>query len=144
MLVAGAVAAAAVLSSLPPPPKALAGPGGAVVHSGPGPLTSVANRNGYRLEIHVTPNRAAVPNDFEVRLSRGGKPVRDAVVSATFTMLDMEMPAQGYRLAESSPGLYRRNGVPALVMVGRWGLSFQITPKGGQPFTALIVDQAGG
>ena len=29
-------------------------------------------------------------------------------------------------------------------MVGRWGLSFQITPKGGPPFTALIVDQANG
>ena len=34
VLVAGAVAAAAELSSLPPPPKALAGLGGAVVHSG--------------------------------------------------------------------------------------------------------------
>jgi hypothetical protein len=29
-------------------------------------------------------------------------------------------------------------------MVGKWGLSFQITPKNGPPFTALIVDQANG
>jgi hypothetical protein len=29
-------------------------------------------------------------------------------------------------------------------MVGRWGLTFNITPKSGPPFTALIVDQADG
>jgi hypothetical protein len=29
-------------------------------------------------------------------------------------------------------------------MVGRWGLTFQITPRNGRPFTALIVDQANG
>jgi hypothetical protein len=33
---------------------------------------------------------------------------------------------------------------PALVMVGRWGLTFEVTPRGGPPFTALIVDQANG
>jgi len=92
----------------------------------------------------VTPNRAAVPNDFEVRLSRGGKPVRDAVVSATFTMLDMEMPAQGYRLAQTSPGIYRRQSVPALVMVGRWGLAFTVEPRGAQPFSVVLVDRANG
>jgi hypothetical protein len=54
------------------------------------------------------------------------------------------MPAQGYRLAESSPGLYRRNGVPALVMVGRWGLSFQVEPRSGQPFSVVLVDRANG
>jgi len=30
------------------------------------------------------------------------------------------------------------------VMVGHWGLSFQVTPKGGQPFTALVVDRTSG
>jgi hypothetical protein len=30
------------------------------------------------------------------------------------------------------------------VMVGKWGLSFQITPQSGPPLTALIVDQADG
>jgi hypothetical protein len=29
-------------------------------------------------------------------------------------------------------------------MVGPWGLSFQIAPKSGPPFNALIVDQANG
>jgi hypothetical protein len=55
----------------------------------------------------------------------------------------MQMPQQEYQLTETQPGIYSRSA-PALVMVGRWGLSFQITPKGGQPFEALIVDQADG
>jgi hypothetical protein len=46
-------------------------------------------------------------------------------------------------LAESQPGVYTR-AAPALVMVGEWGLTFQITPKSGVPFTALILDQANG
>jgi hypothetical protein len=29
-------------------------------------------------------------------------------------------------------------------MVGRWALTFQITPPRGHQFTALIVDQANG
>jgi copper transport protein len=144
VLVAGAVLVAAVLSSLAPPPKALAGFGGAAVHTGPGPVTRVVSQNGYRVDLEVTPNRAAVPNDFTVRLSRGGQPVRRAAVTATFTMLDMEMPAQSYALSESAPGLYRRSGVPALVMVGRWGLSFSIEPRGAQPFSVVLVDRANG
>jgi hypothetical protein len=30
------------------------------------------------------------------------------------------------------------------VMVGHWGLSFQVTPRGGTPFTALVVDRTSG
>jgi copper transport protein len=143
VLVAGAVLAAAVLSSLAPPPKALAGVGNAI-HAGPGPLARVVSRNGYRLHLRVTPNRVGVPNDFSLRISRGGRPVRGALVDATITMLDMEMPAQGYRLAETAPGLYERNGVPALVMVGRWGLSFEIEPPRAQPLSVVLLDRAGG
>ncbi len=29
-------------------------------------------------------------------------------------------------------------------MVGKWSLAFQVTPRGGQPFTALFLDQADG
>jgi hypothetical protein len=29
-------------------------------------------------------------------------------------------------------------------MVGKWALGFQITPPGGQAFTALILDEAEG
>jgi copper transport protein len=143
LLVAAAVAVAAVLSSLPPPPKALATIGGASAHTGPGPVTRVVNEHGYGLEFHVTPNRAAVSNQFAVRIDHGGRPVRGADVTATFTMLDMEMPAVSYTLSEVSPGLYEHSA-PALVMVGHWGLSFAIAPQGAAPFTVLLVDRANG
>ena len=143
VLVAGAVLAAAVLSSLAPPAKALAQAGKAAASVGPGPVTSVVERNGYRLEFHLTPNRAAVPNDFAVRITRGGKPVQGAEVTASFAMLDMEMGQQAYNLTETQPGLYRHSA-PALVMVGHWGLAFEIRPPGAQPFTVELLDHATG
>ncbi len=143
VLVAGAVLAAAILSSLPPPPKALASLGAVTAHTGPGPVTTVAAQAGYRVEIRVTPNKVAVPDDFTVRLTRNGAPVRGATVIATFAMLDMEMPNQAYRLAERSPGVYEHS-TAALVMVGRWGLTFEVTPAGAQPFTVVLVDRADG
>jgi copper transport protein len=132
-----------VLSSLPPPAKALAKVGGAVARVGPGPVLETVNKNGYRLELHVNPNRAAVPNSFSLRITRDGSPVRGAEVVSGFTMLDMEMGSQSYALMERSPGVYSRS-VPALVMVGHWGLSFDITPPGKSPFTVLFVDRANG
>jgi len=143
LIVSGALAAASVLSSLPPPPKALAALGRVSAHTGPGPVTQIVDESGYRLELHVTPNRAAAQNDFAVRISHAGAPLHGADVVATFTMLDMEMPAQSYRLAESSRGLYE-HASPALVMVGRWGLSFDVRPRSGKPFTVLVVDRANG
>jgi copper transport protein len=59
-------------------------------------------------------------------------------------MLDMEMGTQNYTLPEQSAGLYQRRDLPALVMVGHWGLSFEITPAGGQPFTVTFIDRAAG
>src|SRR5256714_1126781 len=143
LLVSGAALAAAVLSSLPPPSKALASIGGAKAHVGPGAVSEVVSENGYRLAIRVSPNRAAVPNSFQVAISRGGKPVRNADVTVDFAMLDMEMGQQAYHLTETSPGTYGR-AAPALVMVGHWGLSFQVAPPGQRPFTVLLVDKAGG
>ena len=58
-------------------------------------------------------------------------------------MLDMEMGNQEYQLKETKPG-HLLAGAPALVMVGHWGLSFNVTPKSGEPFTALVVDHAAG
>jgi copper transport protein len=142
-LIAGAVLGAAVLSSLPPPSKALASVGGAKAHVGPGPVNTVVTENGYRLAVRVSPNRAAVPNSFQVGISRGGKPVRNADVTVDFVMLDMEMGQQAYHLAETAPGTYG-HAAPALVMVGHWGLSFQIAPPGQKPFTILLVDKANG
>jgi copper transport protein len=143
LLVAGAVLGSAVLTSLPPPAKALAAASKASARVGPGPVTEVVEKNGYRLEFHVAPNRAAVPNSFAVRITRDGKPVRGADVTTTFAMLDMEMGQQAYNLRETSPGLYQRSA-PALVMVGHWGLSFEVTPRGAQPFTVILVDRATG
>lgn len=143
VLITSAVIAAAVLSSLPPPPKALAGLGAPAATAGPGPVTAVVQRNGYRLEVQVTPNKVAVPDDFALRMTHNGSPVRGATVIVTFTMLDMEMPTQAYRLAERSPGLYEHS-TAALVMVGRWGLTFQVQPAGARPFDVVVVDHASG
>jgi copper transport protein len=142
VLLAGAVAAAAVLSSLPPPPKAIAGLKPSA-HVGPGVVARTVTQNGYTAAVRVTPNRAAVPNTFSVRLSRGGKPVRGADVTARFTMLDMEMPSQEVQLSEQSPGVYTR-AAPTLVMVGRWGISFDIAPQHAAPLSVVLLDKAGG
>ena len=66
-----------------------------------------------------------------------------ANVTATFAMLDMEMGQQAYDLKESHPGVYT-HAAPALVMVGHWGITFDVEPPGGQPFDATVVDRANG
>jgi copper transport protein len=134
---------AGILSSLPPPPKALASIGSVTAHVGPGPVTSVVTHGDYRLAVRVIPNKAAVPNMVSVAITRGGQPVRGADVTMTFTMLDMEMSPVAYHLPETAPGVYGRSE-PALVMVGHWGLSFDVRPPGAQPFTVLVIDRASG
>jgi copper transport protein len=143
VLVAGVILAAAVLTSLAPPSKALASIGAGTVRVGPGPVVKVVNQQGYRLEFHVSPNRAAVPNGFAVRITKNGTPVRNADVTTTFAMLDMEMGTQGYKLPEVSPGLYR-SSLPALVMVGHWGLTYDIRPPEGPRLAVQVVDRANG
>ena len=143
VLVTGAILAAAVLSSLAPPPPAFAEEGSALARVGPGKVDSTVVRGNYKLQVLVDPNQAAAPDTFGVRLTRGGRPVSGADVTLTFAMLDMQMPTQEYQLAETAPGVYTRK-TPALVMVGHWGLTFSVTPKGGLPLTALVVDRAGG
>lgn len=143
VLVSAAVLGAAVLSSLAPPSKALASVGHATGHVGPGRVEEVVNKNGYHLVFRVTPNRAAVPNSFELELTKNGKPVRRADVTTSFDMLDMTMGEQSYRLTETHPGVYSRSA-PALVMVGHWGLVYRIAPPGQPPFDVLLVDKANG
>jgi copper transport protein len=144
ILIVGAIIfAAAVLSSLPPPAKALAEVSGAAVHVGPGAVTRSLVRNGYAVQLNVAPNRAAADNDFTLTLERNGQPVRNASVTSTFTMLDMEMGRQAYELKESRPGVYTRSA-PALVMAGHWGINFRVEPPGGQPFEVQLVDRASG
>jgi copper transport protein len=143
VIVAGAVFAAALLSSLAPPPPAFALQNSALATVGPGRVERTVNRFGYRLALLVSPNRAAAPDSFALRITRNGQPVRGANVTLTFNHTEMQMPQQEYQLTEKQPGVYARNA-PALVMVGKWALGFSITPPGGQPFQALILDQADG
>ena len=44
---------------------------------------------------------------------------------------------------KTTPGVYR-HAAPALVMVGHWGLVFNVTPRGHAPFDVLLVDKAAG
>jgi copper transport protein len=142
-VVAGAVFAAAILSSLAPPPPAFALENSALAKVGPGRVAQTVRQAGYELQVLVSPNKAAAPDTFALRISKRGEPVRGANVTLAFNHTEMQMPQQEYQLTETQPGVYSR-AAPALVMVGKWALSFQVTPKGATPFTALILDQADG
>ena len=142
-IVASIVFAAAVLTSLAPPPPAFSLQNSAAANVGPGRVAQTVKRAGYVLQVLVTPNKAAAPDAFSLRITKNGQPVRSATVTLTFNHTQMQMPQQQYALSETRPGVYSRS-TPALVMVGKWALSFQITPKNAPPFTALILDQANG
>ena len=143
LLVVGAVFAAAVLSSLAPPPPAFALQNTALASVGPGRVAKTVKHAGYVLQVLLSPNKAVTPDSFALRITKNGQPVRGANVTLTFNHTEMQMPQQEYQLTEAHPGLYSR-AAPALVMVGKWALAFQITPKGGPSFNALILDQADG
>jgi copper transport protein len=138
-----ALFAAAVLSSLAPPSSALGKLQDVAARVGPGPVATTVTKSPYRVRVQVRPNRAAVPNAFSLSLTRDGKPVRGAEVVTRFDMLDMEMGEQSYRLDESQPGVFSKSA-PALVMVGHWGLQFEVTPPGGKPFVVTLLDKASG
>ena len=104
-----------------------------------GRLMMAAGRAGVRFD----PNRAALPNTFAVKITRSGKPVSRAEVVARFAMLDMTMPQLAYRLPEQTPGTFSRSA-PALVMVGHWGVTFEVTPPGKSPFDVTLLDHAAG
>ncbi len=143
LFVAAALFAAGVLASLAPPSSALARVQDISARVGPGPVSETVAKGPYRAHVRVTPNRAAVNNAFELALTRNGRPVRGAEVVTKFDMLDMEMGEQSYRLRERRPGVFRHSA-PALVMVGHWGLLFEVTPPGGRPFVVTLLDKASG
>jgi copper transport protein len=143
VIIVGAVFAAALLSSLAPPPPAFAETQSAIARVGPGRVAATIKHAGYTLQVLVDPNRAVSSNSFALKLSRNGKPVRNANVTLGFAMLDMQMPSQTYQLRETAPGVYTQKA-PALVMVGHWGLNFNVTPPGAPPFTVTVVDHATG
>ena len=139
----GALFAAGLLASLAPPSKALARLGNVNARVGPGPVSQAVTRTGYHLAFDIDPNRAALPNTFAVKITRGGKPVTGAGVVARFAMLDMTMSELAYRLPEQAPGTFSRSA-PALVMVGHWAVTFEVTPPGRSPFDVTLVDHATG
>ena len=143
IVVLGIVFAAGLLSSLAPPPPAFALQSSALAQVGPGRVAQTIRRSGYVLQVLVSPNKAAAPDAFALQITKSGQPVRGANVTLTFNHTEMQMPQQEYQLTETRPGVYSR-AAPALVMVGKWALSFQVTPRSGPPFTALILDQANG
>jgi copper transport protein len=143
VLATGAVFTAALLSSLAPPPPSFALQNSALATVGPGRVAQTIHHAGYQLQVLVSPNKAAAPDSFALRITRSGRPVSGATVTLAFNHLEMEMPQQLYSLRQTAPGVYSRSA-PALVMVGKWGLAFQITPPGAAPFTVLIVDHAQG
>ena len=143
VLVGGAVFVAALLSSLAPPPPAFALQDKAVAQVGPGAVVKTVTEAGYELSLLVSPNRAAAPDAFSLKVTRDGQPVRGADVTLTFNQTEMQMPQQEYQLPETRPGVYTRSA-PALVMVGNWSLAFAVTPPGGRPFTVLFLDKADG
>jgi copper transport protein len=143
LLIVGALFAASILTSLPPPPRALATIGAISARVGPGPVTEVVKHGPYTLSFRISPNKAVADDAFTVKITKNGKPVRGATVTTNFAMLDMEMPQQEYSLAERRPGEFSRS-TNALVMVGRWGLTFEVHPPGAAPFTVVIVDHATG
>lgn len=81
-------------------------------------------------------------NSFSLRVTKDGEAVRGAEVIAKFTQLDMDMGHQSYRFKERSPAEYSHPNLPALVMVGHWGLDFTIDPPGADPFDILLLDHA--
>jgi copper transport protein len=143
VLLGGAVFAAAILTSLAPPARAVAEIGKPVATVGPGPVAQTIEHNGYTLRFGVTPNQAAANNRFAVSLRRDGRPIPGASLTASFAMLDMEMGRQAFRLPETAPGTYGREA-PALVMVGRWGVTLDVEPPGAEPFSVTILDHAEG
>jgi hypothetical protein len=80
---------------------------------------------------------------FAIRITKDWVAVRHATVIAGFSMLDMEMGTQTHLLPERTSGLYQLS-TSALVMVGHWGLSFEITPPGKPAFTVVFVDRTAG
>ena len=72
VIVTGAVFTAALLSSLAPPPPAFALQNSALATVGPGRVVQTVEHAGYRLQVLVSPNKAAAPDSFALRITHGG------------------------------------------------------------------------
>ena len=91
----------------------------------------------------MTPNRAAQQNEFSLAITRDGKPVTGARRHGDVRDARHGDGTAGLRVEGVSPGVYSHSA-PALVMVGHWGITFDVEPPGGQPFDVVLVDRANG
>jgi copper transport protein len=107
-LVGAAAFVAAVLSSLAPPPPAFALQNSALAQVGPGRVAETVKRAGYQLQVLISPNKAAAPDTFALRITKHGQPVQHANVTLTFNHLEMQMPSRNTSSAKP-----RRVSTPA-------------------------------
>ena len=93
-MVVGVVFAAAVLSSLAPPPPAFALRTRRSRKVGPGPRRAEHQPRRLRLQVLVSPNKAAAPGLVRAADHPERPPVRGANVTLLFNHLEMEMPSR--------------------------------------------------
>jgi predicted metal-binding membrane protein len=142
---AGVVLLAAAMLQLAHPawlPEALGGSKAfaSTVSLGRGPGGRVVRAGAYELGFELGPNRAFVGNRLSLTLVRAGRPVHGARVSATLTMLDMDMPSVTARLDDGGRGRYDASLSP-LGMAGRWGMTVRVAPPHAAPFSVRVVDE---
>ena len=104
----------------------------------------VVDREGYRVQVKVSPNLASRPNRLLVTVTRHGRPVKVDRVGASFSMPAMNMwNALTSSLHSTQHGGYAGTE-PVLGMAGLWQLRFTVVGPGGRRFTAAIDDRLRG
>ena len=103
-----------------PPPPAFALQNSALASVGPATSPQTVNQAGYGLQVLVSPNKAAAPDSFALRITKNGQPVRGANVTLTFNHPRCKCPNRSTSSPRPSPAIYSR-AAPALVMVGAGG-----------------------
>ena len=104
VVVVGVVFAAAVLSSLASASARVRARELGDREGRPGSRRRDGPARGLILQVLVSPNKAAAPDSFALRITKGGQPVRGANVTLLFNHLEMQMPTQEYQLTETQPG----------------------------------------
>lgn len=89
----------------------------------------------YRVVIDAYPNLPGGQRNFQlfrtIRVAGAYKP-EPLPAFRPSPCSTWRWASRSYHLSETTPGLYAHSA-PALVMVGHWGLSFEIQPPGKQP-----------
>jgi hypothetical protein len=115
-----------------------------VIVVGPAPVTCVVQQAGLRLELRVSPNRAALPSTFVVRLRDSEGPLQRAKVTVSVSMPKMPMPPVNLTLREVTAGVYSTAAPAAFTMVGLYQLAYRVTAPGHRPVTVTLVDHVRG